>query len=405
MGIAMASRWLLATVVAAATVVLPVAASSAAVAPPGKTSGQPRETLPGAAPSLRVATYNVCKVTCGSGPLSWSNRRTKVANIIATLNADVTAVQETPTLKYGNTTQWADMADLLRARGLRIASMKDGCSSGCTRGSHLYYDPNTVDIIGGIVGPTFDPPPPQQCMKYWEQRDNLRPRHRDPWYDDWFNLGCRKWMSWEPTENLSAGMVSMQKVSGISWGGIQDRNISWAFMRQKATGKTFIALSLQTPNEKTAQGERIRKALATKLPTWVASFTSSLGYPNIPVIIAGDWNSYQARQPNGAQTILAKSGYTDAFDAKDKVNARYATINKNGKINRRFKGWPPKPYQYNRPGTRIDYVFGKGVSPVRYELFIRTTGSGAFDERYRASDHNPVVTDWQFPSGAKSAKN
>ena len=87
----------------------------------------------------------------------------------------------------------------------------------------------------------------------------------------------------------------------------------------------------------------------------------------------------------------------DAVAAGERVNERYATINKNGVINSRFGGWPAKPYKYNRPGTRIDYVFAKGVTPVRYELFLRLRGD-AFDERYRASDHNPVVTTWALPT-------
>jgi endonuclease/exonuclease/phosphatase (EEP) superfamily protein YafD len=189
-------------------------------------------------------------------------------------------------------------------------------------------------------------------------------------------------------------MLSQAEVSGLDWGGIQDRNISWAFLRHLATGRVVLVVSLHLPNEKTQLGEQVRRAVATNLPAWAYDLTRSLGLPDIPVIVAGDLNSYQARQPGGAHAILARSGYTDGFAARDRINERYATVNKNGVINARFGGWPGAPYKYNRPGTRIDYVFARGLQPLRYELFLRLRGDGSFDERYRASDHNPVIVNW-----------
>ena len=375
----------LASVIAALAVLLPVPPAMAAK----------RTTTDG--PTLRVATYNVCKTTCKGGKWSWANRRGKVANILTALSADVIATQETPTLPYNGTTQWADLASLLRSRGLRIASMQDGCTQGCTRDSHIYYNPATVEVVRGLLGPTDDPAPPDACMRYWDNRDDIYPRRRDPWYRDWYANSCSRYMAWEPQEERSTGMVSQEEMSGVDWGGIQDRNLSWAFMRHIATGKVFLMLSLHLPNEKTATGEQARRAVAGNLPAWAAALSSSLGLPDIPVVVGGDLNSYKERQPSGAQAILGDAGYSDGFAAGERVNERYATINKNGVINSRFGGWPAKPYKYNRPGTRIDYVFAKGVTPVRYELFLRLRGD-AFDERYRASDHNPVVTTWALPT-------
>jgi endonuclease/exonuclease/phosphatase family metal-dependent hydrolase len=274
--------------------------------------------------------------------------------------------------------------------------MADGCTEGCTRDSHIFYDPTSVEVVRGLMGPTDEPAPPAPCVKYWNNRDDLDPRRRDPWYRDWYAYSCTRYMEWEPQEERSTGMVSQEQLSGVDWGGIQDRNVSWAFLRQTATGKTFLMLSLHLPNEKNALGERVRRAVATALPGWAASLSSSLGVGGVPVLVGGDLNSYQERQPSGAHAILDRSGYTDGFAAKDRVNERFATINKNGVTNARFGGWPARPYKYNRPGTRIDYVFGAGVTPLRYELFLRLRGDGSFDERYRASDHNPVITTWQF---------
>jgi endonuclease/exonuclease/phosphatase family metal-dependent hydrolase len=180
----------------------------------------------------------------------------------------------------------------------------------------------------------------------------------------------------------------------VDWSGIQDRNLSWAFMRHRSSGMVFLAVSFHLPNEKNGVAEQIRRAVTTRLPAWIADLTSAVGYDGLPVVIGADLNSYQDRQPGGAHVLLPRAGYADGFDAAERVNERYATVNKNGVTNARYGGWPPKPYKYNRPGTRIDYVFGKGVSPVRYEVFLRLRGDGSFDERFRASDHNPVVVTW-----------
>lgn len=175
-------------------------------------------------------------------------------------------------------------------------------------------------------------------------------------------MSCSRHMEWEPLEERSTGMASQAEMSGMSWGGIQDRNNSWAFMRLRATGQAVLALSVHLPNEKTALGEQIRRAVITNLPAWAASLSSALGLPDVPVVVGGDLNSDQDRQPGGAHALLARAGYVDGFTVKDCVNDRDPTINKNGVINARFGGWPSKPYRCIRLATPIDYVFAKGLS-------------------------------------------
>lgn len=198
-------------------------------------------------------------------------------------------------------------------------------------------------------------------------------------------------MEWEPLDERSTGMASQAEMSGMSWGGIQDRNNSWAFMRLRATGQAVLALSVHLPNEKTALGEQIRRAVITNLPAWAASLSSALGLPDVPVVVGGDLNSDQDRQPGGAHALLARAGYVDGFTVRDCVNDRYATINKNGVINARFGGWPSRPYKHKPAGDAYRVRLREGSFPVRFELLLRLRGDGSFDERFRSGDHNPVV--------------
>ena len=45
-------------------------------------------------PPIRVATYNVCKTTCGVGQFSWQNRQAAVIRNILSADPDVLALQE-----------------------------------------------------------------------------------------------------------------------------------------------------------------------------------------------------------------------------------------------------------------------------------------------------------------------
>ena len=109
------------------------------------------------------------------------------------------------------------------------------------------------------------------------------------------------------------------------------------------------------------------------------------------LVIGGDFNSYQRRQPHGAQQVLADAGLIDGYSAPVKVNGNYSTVNYTPKT-RKFKGFPPRPYFYARNTTRIDYIFSS-VAPRRHEVVLHLTGNGLFDNAYRASDHNMVMVD------------
>ncbi|MCB0898212.1 MAG: endonuclease/exonuclease/phosphatase family protein [Actinobacteria bacterium] len=296
---------------------------------------------------ITVATYNVCKVSCMGGRFSWAKRRKAIARTVAAAHPDVLAVQEAPTLPWRGTTQWADLTRVLSRRGYRPTSTRDGCSAGCTRGAHLYFDPGRVRLFG--------------------------------------------------TSRRATGMESQRRLSGTAWGGIQDRNLSWAYLQDIASGGVFLAVSLHLPNEKTQRAEVVRRSTAAGVASFVQRLNAGRGLSGIPVIVMGDLNSYASRQPKGAQQVFQEAGFVDAFDAPERINGRYPTANYTP-ATRHWHGFPPSPFRYSGWASRIDYVLAaNGVRPRSYEVFLKLRADGRFDNRFRGSDHNLVRARLSIP--------
>ena len=78
-----------------------------------------------------------------------------------------------------------------------------------------------------------------------------------------------------------------------------------------------------------------------------------LGLGAIPIVAMGDLNSFQKRQPQGAQTVFYDFGFVDAFQAPLRINARFPTVNHPS--TRQWRG-SPQPF-----GTR-DWPAGSTTS-------------------------------------------
>ena len=62
----------------------------------------------------------------------------------------------------------------------------------------------------------------------------------------------------------AAGMAGMSTIAGVDFGGTQDPNVSYAFWRLGGSRATLF-ISAHLPTEKTAEGERLRVAVASAL--------------------------------------------------------------------------------------------------------------------------------------------
>jgi endonuclease/exonuclease/phosphatase family metal-dependent hydrolase len=293
---------------------------------------------------IRVATYNVMKTTRLASKWSWSKRRQALVNTVRDAAPDVLLVQEVNTQRWGGSTHVEDVRGLLGGLGYQIASSDyTQCTAWCTRGAHVFFNSSRMALTAPLTGAP------------------------------------------------AAGMAGMSAIAGVDFGGTQDRNVAYAFLTPRGSTRTTLYISTHLPTEKTAEGERLRVAVASALRPWANALIAGSGLGAVHIAIGGDFNSYERRQPYGAQAVLANSGLIDGFVAPVKVNANYSTVNITPKT-RKFKGFPPRPYFYKQNTTRIDYIYST-VPAQRHEVVLHLTAKGRFDNRYRASDHNMVLVD------------
>lgn len=311
------------------------------------TTSQAAPTRPSAAADeVRVATYNILKVSGSNakGRWAWSHRRNALVRSVEATRPDVLAVQEANTQIWHGVRHIDDVRRLLAPLGMQITSTDyDGCTPGCTRGAHLFFRTSRMKLA------TL------------------------------------------PSGMAPAGMEALSVIARTGFGGIQDRNASWAFLTPTGSSRTTLYVSVHLPTQKNAHGEHLRRAVAARLKPWAVGLLNRSGLRSAELVIAGDLNSFQRRQPAGAQQILTDAGLIDGFRAPVRANEHYSTVNYTPQT-RKYKGFPPRPYYYRSPTTRIDYVFSS-VTPRRHEVVLFRTASGRFDNRYRVSDHNMVLVD------------
>jgi endonuclease/exonuclease/phosphatase family metal-dependent hydrolase len=312
----------------------------------------PRSTVdPTATVDVTFATFNICKVSCDRKQFSWEKRRSRVVRSIAEAAPAVVGVQEA-TIEYTRegAPQYLDLTFRLEPKGYLLANPDaEDTELGCTRGTHVFYR-------GDVIEPaTIDTP-----------------------------LG-----------RFDQGLESFQaRTAAAAWGGIRDRCFAWAYLRHKATGAVFLAVSAHLAVEKNRAGEYARRSSARALAAWAEQQNTALGLTGLPVVLMADLNSHRARQPRGAQYELLRAGYRDSFRAKRRVAHQFTTSNHVGNSS----GWPARPVRSGPRPERIDYVMARNaILPLRYEVFVRLRRDGRFTTAFRASDHNMVLGSWRLP--------
>jgi endonuclease/exonuclease/phosphatase family metal-dependent hydrolase len=288
-------------------------------------------------PVLTFSTYNVCKISCGTGKYSWKNRRKAVVRTIVSAHADVIAVQEAD-----KKVAFPYLRKELNRYGYSPAS-NDVCGEGCIQDSYLFY-----------------------------RRDVVQPI--------------------DPDGTGAAGTLPQGDLAPGWPRGVDMRNFSWAFLNHPHSGDTFIVAGVHLPNEKTQAGEQMRVAVADALTGWLADKRTGAGVPDAPSLIMGDFNSFTRRQPKGAQSVVANNGYKDSYLGHKRIHGDVPTVNVTGVSRNPF---PAKPFRFKDP-ARVDYIFhDKGVTLLQ-EVAIHLHG-GRFDDKYRSSDHNLVRARIELP--------
>jgi endonuclease/exonuclease/phosphatase family metal-dependent hydrolase len=370
-------------------------------------------------PVVTFATYNVCKTTCGTGRFAWENRKEATVRTILSAKPDILALQEADN-------SYPFFEDRLGRHGYaRVEPDTDNCTGSCVPDSQLFFRTSTMAAVQVQVPsaprpepclryppagpeapeyPVYPPQPspnadPEQWRAWREELDRIDEQYgaaNQVWREaraDYNRSGCGEYASWTPFSTVGSESVALSQ-----WGpaaltrSAQDRNITWALFRHRRSGAGFLAVSMHLPNEKLPATEKYRKYLAKSLKPRLQSWLGQLGAGSVPIVAMGDLNSFAYRQPKGAQWLLAKSGFKDAYSARRKVNGDVTTVNTSATNRDPF---PPRPRRSDNP-SRLDYVmFDKGRA-LRYEVHVRLNG-GRFDNRFRGSDHNLVKATVRLP--------
>jgi endonuclease/exonuclease/phosphatase family metal-dependent hydrolase len=299
--------------------------------------------------ALRVATWNVngngtCH-HCANDHFSWNVRRGALVQSVWAASPDVLAVQEASISRTHGVRHIDDLRAILAPIGYSVASdyYLTAPHRGASLGAHIFVKTSRVVLTA------------------------------------------------PPTGRPASGYALMSQIAGSGFRGAKDRSVAWAFLMGPTPTTPTLLLSVHLPTPKSRAAEAARVAVARRLREWATQLAASAGFPGANLVVAGDFNSFDRRQPSGAQAVLNQEGLVDGFAAPVHVNGQYGTTNYTPSMNR-YRGYPPSPPHYTGTPTRIDYIMST-VKPLRYEVFLVLDGSGHFDSRYRASDHNMVMVD------------
>ena len=204
-----------------------------------------------------------------------------------------------------------------------------------------------------------------------------------------------------PNGSPSAGHGELGDITkGLSYS--KNRQFSWGVLESNAAPGPILVVSLHTDNSKSAKGIRERATLGKGITTWAKAKAEAAGFPNMPMVLMGDFNSWLEREPKGMVFQLQEDGWTDAYDTavtKDEQSTKaYTTSYTAGSKT----GWPKKPRMSDSP-TRIDHImyFGANVAADSYAVELHLNEDGTFNNDYRASDHMMVKSILKFNPAAQ----
>ena len=287
---------------------------------------------PKGATALRVATYNVGSIAATAGTSRpWEKRRAAVVAAIRRADADVVAVQEATTAREADTGE-RQIEGLVARLGPAYALAYDADQIGSvdgrgTKGAHLVVRTDRVTVV-------------------------------------------------------SSGLTSLNSLVAARYRLDKERFFAWAHIEDRTTGARAWVASLHLENDRLGSAAQ-RRAAALAV---AATLERRRGTTREPVVLMGDLNSDVVRHPAGPTTALVRQGYVDTLSGPRATGDRWSTSNNQSAT--KDGGYPRAPFRYAYAPTRIDYIFvkdGRGVRQHTNQVVLR---AGAFDSRYRGSDHN-----------------
>ena len=299
-------------------------------------------------PTLTFATFNIAKPNNTSVP-AWKNRREACGRTINESNSDVIGLQEATDIRVigeggVRMKHWEDIQAMSAPAGyLPTTTEVDTCDpNSCIHSAHILYKADKVkqvDLPEGIP---------------------------------------------------SAGQGRLTDiVDGLRYA--TTREFSWAYLEGLNGTGTFLAVSLHLNNEKNARGKKDRELVGSAFTTWAEELNKASGLEGVPMILMGDFNSYDNREPKGMLYELAEDGWLDSFNAPTNEYKFFGDAYTTSYTGNNRAGWPKRPITSSDP-VRIDYVMFKGelLNADAYQVALRLNEDGTFDNNYRGSDHMMV---------------
>ena len=316
-----------------------------------------RPSVPSASgTALRVASFNVRTANATTDSRVWLTRAPLVGRTIASRNPGVVAVQElgpgrADGMKLsttGSVRQTVSLTNALRAIGAdryRLVRTtpygKPGVVEG-TQGARILYDASRYRLVS-------------RCAESSAGGN--------------YSSSCTVMMP------VRAGDAAKER-----------RRAAYAVLEDRASGKRFFVVSahLDARHSKNLTTERGLEALRGNQVRTVLSRVSELNTAHLPVVLAGDLNSWQNNKGGyAAHDALVAAGFYDTAAATTQVNVRFTTMNDFRRtLVASSSGW----------GARLDVIAVKGVTGAqRYENVMKVTDAN------RPSDHNMIVADIRLP--------
>jgi endonuclease/exonuclease/phosphatase family metal-dependent hydrolase len=274
---------------------------------------------------IRFAAYNVHVASTDAPGHPWSDRAQLVANNIASHQPAIVALPELMPAMWtnGDGGPGLDLA-LHRAGAGRYALTRTTTYSDATPGdTRILYDPSQVQMVS-----TCDP--------------------------SRFSCGIRF-----PLPGGRYGVAPYAKFKDLS------------------SGEEFWFVAAHFYHGDDAATDAVRGVEAQD----VAEGMKAVNGPDLPVIVAGDFNSAQnSAGHDSSHAALLRAGYFDTAAAKSQVNVRFNTVNK-------YTRQQPSPYGF---GALYDSIMTLGMrGATRFEQVL--TGAPW------PSDHNMVLADVRLP--------
>lgn len=303
--------------------------------------------------NLRVASFNVRSARNRTDARPWMKRAGDVAAEIKKANADVVALQEVspgradgrsgPSTKSvpRQTNHLVSALGKIGAKKYKMVQLTSYVKPGTTHGSQgarILYNSSQLSLV-------------TSCPDKTGNRE--------------YSTAC----------SFSLPIASGDTAS-------DRRSAAYAEFKDKESGKKFLVVSVHLDFRQSGNAKLGKKydALRSRQMAAVNAKIAKVRHGNEPVIVAGDYNSWQNRtNGNAPHDYLVGKGFYDTAAAHSTQQRNYPTYNGFKKV------LAPSPQGF---GNRLDNILVKGLQGARRYANVTQPKDSS-----RPSDHNLIYAD------------